>query len=303
MAAALTSSELYQLAAGCFCAGLFMVTWFLVTTPPAPVDMRGWRGFNRDRQRRESGGFRRWEPLIRRGATLAAMLPAGRLRRRLSTTIGHAGDPAGMSADEAIVFMFLAALSALLCVWLADLEPSLYFYAPLLGAGFILRNLDNQVVHRRQQVRRHLPTALELCALCVGAGMSLPAALAEIVKHWPRPYEPLPDELRRTLRDVELGNGLPYALEQLAQRVPVAPVQTFVSAVLQAEQRGSPLREVLENQATMQRQVRSREVEEQAHKMNAKLPVPVLLAMFSLVLLLLGPVLLDLHEELPGLFF
>jgi tight adherence protein C len=299
----MTSLQLIQLTALCFCGSLFLAAWRLVGAPPIPIDERGFPGLNRDRARREDRWFRTFEPALRRLATIVRILPLRRMRERLRDKLFYGGDPAGLCPEEVLVLIVLGAIAAVGVAWLFELEPSLYFYAPFVGGYYVFSRFDRLVTDRRQQLRRHLPTALELCALCVGAGISFPGALAEIVRTSPRPFEPLPDEFRRLLREIDVGNGHGYALEQLARRVPIEPVQNFVAAVLQSEQRGTPLRDVLDSQAIMQRQQRSQEIEELCEKAEAKLTFPLTMVFVSCMVVIVGPIVLDIHRDMPGLLF
>jgi len=80
------------------------------------------------------------------------------------------------------------------------------------------------------------------------------------------------------------------ALRQLADRVDVAELRSFVSAITQAEQYGVPIAQVLRVQAGELRLRRSQRAEEQAMKLPVKLLFPTVFFIFPvLFIVLLGP--------------
>ena len=72
--------------------------------------------------------------------------------------------------------------------------------------------------------------------------------------------------MQRMLQELDLGHTRRKALEGLAERVPTEPVRDFVASVVQAEDKGTPLAEVLSVQARMLRMRRSVRAEESAAK-------------------------------------
>jgi len=65
-----------------------------------------------------------------------------------------------------------------------------------------------------------------------------------------------------------------------------------VSAVIQAERKGTPLAEVLRVQASLQRKAKSNKIEENASKAAVKMTLPMLLLLAATMILILAPPLL-----------
>jgi tight adherence protein C len=134
-----------------------------------------------------------------------------------------------------------------------------------------------------------LPAAIDLIALCMGAGLDFVGALARVANDAGDARSPLVHELRGVLRELALGETRARALAALAERLPVQAVHDFTAAVIQAERMGNPLRDAIEIQARTLRARRSVLAEEAAARAAVLLVFPLLLLLAAIVLLMLGP--------------
>ena len=133
-----------------------------------------------------------------------------------------------------------------------DIFLPMLVVAPWL-IGIILVALPWLVVRqaRRQrvtQVEQDLPLFLELLATLSEAGLGLDAALDRILTSQSS-ERVLNQELRQFQRDVLAGRSRVSSLRRLSQRVDVMSLTVFVSALVQAEQVGSGVANVLRRQA------------------------------------------------------
>ncbi|MFO0903157.1 MAG: type II secretion system F family protein [Pirellulales bacterium] len=108
---------------------------------------------------------------------------------------------------------------------------------------------------RVSQVEQDLPLSLDLLATLAQAGIGYDAAVDQLLDTLP-PTRALSQELRAYQLDMFAGRGRVAALRRLSRRVEVAWFSIFISAVVQAEQMGSGLSEVLQTQAEDLRQRR-----------------------------------------------
>lgn len=139
---------------------------------------------------------------------------------------------------------------------------------------------------RRQRVARFeedLPLTLDLLATLAEAGLGFDAGLDRVLGAL-APNRPLAQELRQFQADVLGGRGRVVSLRRLARRVDLLPFSVFVSALVQTEQTGAGVVDVLRRQAEDLRHRRR----EEANAFAATLPVKLL---FPLVICFL-----------PGLF-
>ena len=158
------------------------------------------------------------------------------------------------------------------------------------GVGFYLPGiwLGQRIGRRRRELARALPDALDLLSISVSAGLGFDSALIEVVQRW---QNPLTEELGGVLRDMRLGKGRREALRALADRTQLPDVASFVAAVIQADELGTPVRETLRTQADEVRQQRRQRAEERARQATIKMLLPMALFIFpAIFVVLLGPV-------------
>jgi tight adherence protein C len=147
--------------------------------------------------------------------------------------------------------------------------------------------LDSRARERQQEIARALPDALDLLSITVEAGLGLEQALVVVTD---RLDGPLGDELRRMLREIELGVDRRKALEFLRERTDVRELSGFVVALLQADELGMAVGEVLRVQAAQVRLVRRQHAREQAAKTPVKILFPVVLTIFpAMFVVTIGP--------------
>jgi tight adherence protein C len=152
--------------------------------------------------------------------------------------------------------------------------------------------LRRRVRMRKTAIWKRLSDAFDLITVCVEAGLGLDAALRQVAS---RLHGPLADELTLTLRQVALGRPRREALEDMANRVDVPEVTTFVNAVVQAEQLGTSLGRVLRSQAISLRTHRRQRAEENARRAPVKMVFPlVLFIMPTFFIVTVGPVVVHL---------
>ncbi len=158
--------------------------------------------------------------------------------------------------------------------------------------------LKGRVRRRQKEVLRALPDALDLVTTCVGAGLGLDAALARVAD---KSTGPLADELSRMLREVAMGKLRREALTEMADRIGVEELSSFVNAVIQAEQLGVAIAQVLRVQADQMRTRRRQRVERTAHEAPIKMIFPLVLFIFpAFMLVILGPAALRIADSLAG---
>jgi tight adherence protein C len=149
--------------------------------------------------------------------------------------------------------------------------------------------LYEQARSRKRIIARRLPVAIDLVVLCMGAGLDFTGALELVVEELGEPDDPLSCELRRVLQELAMGRARRRVLAELAERVPSATVCDFAHAVIQAEEKGNPLADVLQVQAQVLRLRRSVAAEEAAARAGVLFVLPLLLLLAAVLLVLFGP--------------
>jgi tight adherence protein C len=137
-------------------------------------------------------------------------------------------------------------------------------------------------------VRRSLPEAVDLLNLAVGAGLTVPLAIAAVGR---RHQGPVGIELARVAREVDGGRRCADALEDAGGRLgpDAGPV---LSALVASERYGAPLAEALARLAADVRADQRRRAEESARRVPVKLLFPLVLCVLpAFALLTVAPLL------------
>jgi tight adherence protein C len=241
----------------------------------------------------DDGLFALLEPVVRFVAGLMARLPLDQHRRSQELELKRADHPLGMTADEYSALSVLSALFlGVVVAALANLAGgSLVLFIPAAAFGLILPKLQVQELIRTRvkEISRGLPHAIEIAAMCMGAGLDFPGALRQVSAPIAGEETALSREFSNLLEELDLGHTRREALLSFAERVPTQPVRDFVNAVIQAEQKGNPLAKVIQVQGRMLNMRRSVAAEEAAARAGVLMIIPMVLLVGCILLLLMGP--------------
>jgi tight adherence protein C len=240
--------------------------------------------------------WRALEPAVRwLGERLSGAL-SDRQVAALDRQLVLSGDYLGITASEYVALSVMALLAGLaLSLLLARnmrMGPVLVLACTLLGGALPYLVVSGEGVRRQKVIARRLPSAIDLVALAMSAGLDFPGAVRQVVEKASDPYDPLIEELGWILHKLSLGLTRRQALEEFATRVPIEVVLEFVGAVAQADERGHPVAGVLQVQATQSRQRRSVRAEESAAKAGVALAFPLILMFITILILIIGPIIL-----------
>ncbi len=228
----------------------------------------------------------------------ARLIPSNlyKLIRRKLDLAGLYSTAVEMYAVNQLLYMAglpLAFLALNLFLFKYPLNTVLYAVPALLAIGyyFPIVRLNTLVENRRRAMFRAFPDFVDLMTICLEAGMGIDAALTLMIKKG-QP-SPLREELSKTLQEIRVGKPRVQALKDLAKRVDMKEITSFVVAVVQAEQIGGNLSQTLKIQSEIARDARWQKAQELAQKAPIKLLFPMLLLIFpNIFLIIFGPILL-----------
>ena len=239
-------------------------------------------------------------PLIESvGRRVAAVLP-GALLKQIEHRLVVAGQPMSTAAFFSLavaVGTLFAGLYILVVVAASDGVPAILALAPsaflgVLGMYLVSLWLSSQARSRRRAMSRSLPDSMDLLTICVEAGLGLDAAFHKVSE---KQSGPLVDEIRQMLREIGLGKSRRQGMLDLAERTDLEEVLTFANAVIQAEQLGTSLAQVLRVQSERLRVRRRQAAEQQARKAPVKMVFPLVFCLMpSLFIFILGPIMVNL---------
>jgi len=157
----------------------------------------------------------------------------------------------------------------------------------VLGFFFPQLWLQSRINRRQNEVRKAMPDALDLLTICVEAGLGFDAAMAKVSEKW---VNELSIAFGRCIREVQLGKTQRQALRDMADRLGIPEMTSFVAAVIQSQILGVSLAKVLRIQSDQMRMKRRQRAEEEAHKAPVKMILPMAFLTFpSIMIILLTP--------------
>lgn len=286
----------------CIVLAMMMFAYGVSSAPTRVANRLGLRGLKRQKVLRENEGWASVEPLVRwLGVRVSGLLSESQ-RAELERQIGLAGDYMGITADEYLALTLLAALAGGLVGafggYLLDMGGLIFVVGVMLGGAMPYMQISGVAQERLKNVGRGLPYVIDLMALSMGAGLDFPGAVRQVVEKSSNPDDPLVEEFTLVLQTMNLGRTRKEALLEFARRAPVETVTEFVNSLVQAEDRGNPVAEVLAIQATVSRTRRSVRAEELAAKAGVQMVGPLMLVFFCIMGLLMGPALMNIMAGL-----
>ena len=225
--------------------------------------------------------------LDRLGKRVAPYLPAG-FRQRTEKKITMAGGlddltPEGLAARSVLSAILAGLIGFVLFAgaqngWLVPV----FFFAGLLLP--VIR-LNDQVKQRHNAMLRQLPFHLDLLTLGVEAGLDFTAALATMVEKG-KPG-PLREEFNLMLSQIRVGVARGQAMREMATRVDLPQLTTFLSALIQADKLGMSIGKVLRVQSEGVRVERSQRAEQRANEAPVKILIPLVIFVFPTIWIIL----------------
>ena len=148
--------------------------------------------------------------------------------------------------------------------------------------------ISSTIRKRQLSIMKALPNVLDLLTLSVESGRDLLSALRDILAR--RKVDPLGEELLRTFQEIQLGRKRTDALRALTLRVRQADLTAAINAIIQAEELGVSIAQILHIQSDMQRNKRFMLAEKLANEASVKIIIPIILLILPAVfLVLVGP--------------
>ncbi|GAB2589666.1 DUF5936 domain-containing protein [Streptomyces capparidis] len=179
----------------------------------------------------------RWAPLV-----LRMMGPARVARAR--DRIDHAGNPRGLTvqryAARRAVYGALGLTAALVFLARGQWLVTLLFLAFAWWWADV--GIWAAVRARRDEIERTLPDFLDVLSVVVTAGLGFRQALDRVSSMYRGAWS---DEVRITLRQMEMGMSRRQAFDELRRRNDSEQVGQFVTALQQGEDLGTPIADTL----------------------------------------------------------
>ncbi|MET9128278.1 DUF5936 domain-containing protein [Streptomyces antibioticus] len=218
-------------------------------------------------------------------AVLRLMGPkqVARYRRRIDL----AGNPGGLTIDRyaarRAVYGAIGAVGALAALLQGSFLVALLMLA--FAAFWSEVGIWSAIRVRKDAIERTLPDFLDVLAVVVSAGLGFRQALDRVASRYEGPWA---DEIRITLRQMDLGVSRREAFEELRRRNDSEQVAMFVTALQQGEELGAPIVDTLVAIAKDMRRTDAQNARRKAARAVPKATLMITTFMVPATMLLLG---------------
>ena len=248
-------------------------------------------------------------PLLQRIGEMSTSITPQKVLQDTTTKLEIAGNPGRIDASTflasrfvvAVVFGGILFMVSLLAPVKWPLGQTFLVVTIFTVLGFFFPQLwfQTRINARQKDVRKAMPDALDLLTICVEAGLGFEAAMSKVSEKW---ENELSLALLRAIREIQLGKSRRDAMRDMADRIGIPEMTSFVAAIIQSEILGVSLAKVLRIQSDQMRVKRRQRAEEQAHQAPVKMVIPLVFLIFpSIFIILLTPAGIQLSKSFGNL--
>ncbi|WP_374077385.1 type II secretion system F family protein [Bdellovibrio bacteriovorus] len=218
-------------------------------------------------------------------------------RKRVRKYILTSGLSRELNEDEFIGLQLL--WGVMFPIFLLIMNFSLQLGLPPLAVvgmgliGFYLPQIHAKGEKKRRElsVRTDLPFFIDLLALSVEAGLDFFSAIQKIVDKAQGTDSVLADELGTVLKDIKIGASKAQALKDMAERLDMNEMTSFVAVLVDAEATGASISQVLKDQSVQMRLERFVRAEKAGAKASQTILIPLMIFILPAVFIIVfGPV-------------
>ncbi|MFF7363553.1 DUF5936 domain-containing protein [Streptomyces sp. NPDC008125] len=179
----------------------------------------------------------RWAPTVLR---MMGEKAVNKKRRQ----IDMAGNPGGLTIDRYAARRAVYGALGMFGAFAMLLRGQIFLALLMVGFGlfWVEAGIWSAVRVRREHIERTLPDFLDVLAVVVSAGLGFRQALGRVSEKYEGPWA---DELRITLRQMDMGVSRRQAFDELRKRNDSEQVAMFVTALQQGEELGAPIVDTL----------------------------------------------------------
>lgn len=199
-----------------------------------------------------------------------------------------------LTADEFISFKILLIVffplvaGVINALGLYEVPGIAYLVLPAVGFFYPDFWVNGLIKVRHKSVLKSLPFVVDLLALSTEAGLDFIGAIQKVVEK--AVPSPLIDELEQALKEIKVGASRGEALRELAFRINMQEVNSFIAVLVSADQMGASIGKVLRQQSDQIRTLRFVRAEKAGALAAQKLMFPTFaLILPAILLIMLGP--------------
>lgn len=228
-------------------------------------------------------------------------------RKTLKRKLIAAGMADEFSPDELFSFKLFLIVGAPVFMgvmnYIGELDLPWFAYPGMSVLGFFYPDIMISGATKQRQiwVRRSMPFIVDLLALSTEAGLDFMQAIGKVVEK-AKP-SPLVEEFEQVLKEIKVGSSRADALREMATRLSMQEVSSFVSILVSADQMGASIGKVLRQQSEQIRTQRFLRAEQEGAKSQMKLMMPMFMLILPAILItIFGPFVLSMFVQGGDLF-
>jgi len=237
--------------------------------------------------------FRLIQPIMRLVINYNYQTNENMVNRKLTAKLSSAGLLYALPAEEFLVAQFAFSFTGLILAYSlvstfnTGMAPSIFLFLllPLVMFIYPVIWLNEKIKNRHVKFVKELSLFIDLLTLSIRAGLNIHSALNHAATNMPQ--GPLKDEFNHVLREIRTGVSRREALSNLANRVQLSAVSSFVAAINQSEETGGEIGPVLMSQAEQRRKERFMRAEKLANQAPVKLLAPLIGLLFPITFILI----------------
>ncbi len=161
--------------------------------------------------------------------------------------------------------------------------------------------VNRRIKKREEEIIAGFPDALDMMLVCVEAGQSLDQSIIRVARESRVGYPALADEFDMVANEVKAGKERVTVLKDMAERVGIPDVASFVTTLVQSATFGTSIAEALRVYSAEMRDKRVMRAEEKANTLPTKLTLGTMLfTVPPLMIILIGPSVHGIAKNLGG---
>ena len=214
---------------------------------------------------------------------------------------------AGMrDASTPDIFFAAQLVTPLLGAFAASFIPvnTLFWVMSCAGIGYLVPDmwLTRMIKRRTQRIRRSIPDAVDLLAICVEAGLGMDQALLRVGDEIALSHPDINEEFTQVNLEQRAGTQRLEAWNNLAIRTQMEEFKSFVSMLTQSDRFGTPILKALNRFSEDLRTKRRQQAEEAAAKTKIKIIFPLVFFIFPCIfIVLLAPAIMSIATGLKAM--
>ena len=184
--------------------------------------------------------------------------------------------------------------------WELEVPPWAYPVSMVVGYFYPDKIWLSSVIKKRQdEIRRAMPFVVDLLALSTEAGLDFLGAMAKVVEK-AKP-SPLVQEMEMLLKEIKVGSSRAEAMRNLAWRVDMMEINSFIAVLVSADEMGASIGKILRQQSEQVRLDRFIRAEKAGAAATQAILLPMILFIIPAVFtIIFGPFILDLKKDTQG---